>query len=47
MIKEAPELLTQVSDGLWRAIIYAVFQVVEHCHCRFDECQRKGYMTEH
>jgi hypothetical protein len=46
MFNEVPELLTQVSDGLWRAIADAVFQLVEHWHHQLDECKRKGYMTE-
>ena len=46
MLNEVPELLAHVSDGIWRAIVYAVFQVVEHWHHRLDECKRKGYMTQ-
>ena len=47
MCNEVPELLTQVSDGLLSAISYAVFQVAEHWHHWRNECNRKGYMTEH
>ena len=44
---EVPELLTQVSYGLWRAITDSVFHVVDQWHHRLAECKRKGYMTEH
>ena len=46
MFNEVLELLAQVSDGIWRAIVCAVFQAVEHWHRRNDECKRNAYMTE-